>query len=83
MEEIVRFAINVVKYTSMMLFVKTNTRYSHRRLPFTVMVDIKVLKRSRAESSLTQRRFFRKTARGKVVKGATVISLFFSLAQTI
>jgi exosome complex exonuclease DIS3/RRP44 len=34
------------------------------------MVEITIRTRSRTEAVLTQRKFFRKTARGKVVKGA-------------
>lgn len=36
------------------------------------MAEIKVLKRSRTEGALTQRKFFKKTARGKVVKGLEI-----------
>jgi hypothetical protein len=41
------------------------------------MVDIKVLKRPRSEATLTQHRFFKKTARGKVVKGGQQPLIFF------
>ena len=34
------------------------------------MVEIKVLKRPRSEAVITQRKFFKKTAKGKVIKGA-------------
>jgi hypothetical protein len=50
-----------------------DTLYSHAFdrcvLVLTPMVDIKVLKRPRTEAALTQHKFFRKTVRGKVVKG--------------
>ena len=34
------------------------------------MVEITIRKRPRMEADITQRKFFKKTARGKVVKGA-------------
>lgn len=46
-------------------------------LPSPPMVEIKVLKRSRTEATLTQQRFFRKTARGKVIKGELHTSFLF------
>ena len=33
------------------------------------MVDIKILKWPRVEATVTQRKFFKKTARGTVIKG--------------
>jgi exosome complex exonuclease DIS3/RRP44 len=33
------------------------------------MVEIKILKRPRSEAVITQRKFFKKTAKGKVIKG--------------
>jgi len=38
------------------------------------MVEIKVLNRPRTESSQTQRKFFKKTAKGKVIKGQILSS---------
>jgi exosome complex exonuclease DIS3/RRP44 len=34
------------------------------------MVEITIRKRPRAEAVVTQRKFFKKTARGKVIKGS-------------
>ena len=45
-------------------------------LPF-VMVEITIKKRPRADAVVTQRRFFKKTARGKVIKGADLTSPHF------
>lgn len=42
---------------------------STSRIPETAMVEITVRKRPRTEAVVTQRKFFKKTARGKVIKG--------------
>ena len=42
------------------------------------MVEIKVLNRPRTESSQTQRKFFKKTAKGKVIKGQMLWSLLLA-----
>ena len=42
----------------------------------TTMVEITIRKRQREDAVLTQRKFFKKTARGKVVKGAQPSSSF-------
>lgn len=39
------------------------------------MVEISIKKRPRTEAVITQRKFFKKTARGKVIKGAWRVSL--------
>lgn len=39
----------------------------------STMVEITIRKRPRAEAVVTQRKFFKKTARGKVIKGTHVI----------
>ena len=39
------------------------------RLGLNIMVEISVLKRPASEAVITQRKFFKKTARGKVIKG--------------
>ena len=38
-----------------------------------IMVEICVLKRPASEAVITQRKFFKKTARGKVIKGALIL----------
>jgi hypothetical protein len=53
---------------------------SHLALP---MVEITIRKRAREDAAVTQRKFFRKTARGKVIKGPSatgVLSFSRSLA---
>lgn len=37
------------------------------------MVEITIRKRPRAEAVITQRKFFKKTARGKVIKGVSLV----------
>lgn len=56
---------------------QTGTIDSFRKLPHTrltatssTMVEITIRKRPRGEAVVTQRKFFKKTARGKVIKGA-------------
>jgi len=44
------------------------------------MVEITICKRPATEAVLTQRKFFKKTARGKVVKGAYTSSLTIDMA---
>ena len=44
-----------------------------------VMVEISVLKRPASEAVITQRKFFKKTARGKVIKG--ILNLLNPLYQ--
>ena len=39
------------------------------------MVEITIRKRNREDAAFTQRKFFKKTARGKVVKGASLVLL--------
>ena len=43
------------------------------------MVEITIRKRPRTEAVVTQRKFFKKTARGKVIKGASVSRLIFRM----
>ena len=45
------------------------------------MVEIIIRKRQREEAVFTQRKFFKKTARGKVVKGARNPPSFVTGAQ--
>jgi exosome complex exonuclease DIS3/RRP44 len=47
------------------------------------MVEITIRKRQREDAVLTQRKFFKKTARGKVVKGALQPSSFATRVQTV
>jgi hypothetical protein len=44
------------------------------------MVEITIRKRAHEDAVITQRKFFKKTARGKVVKGACLL-LFFLVEQ--
>ena len=45
----------------------------------TIMVEISILKRPASEAVITQRKFFKKTAKGKVIKG--VLNLLRPLHQ--
>jgi hypothetical protein len=49
-------------------------------LSLTTMVEITIRKRQREDAVLTQRKFFKKTARGKVIKGAPPSSSFATRA---
>jgi hypothetical protein len=54
--------------------------YHYHPLALTTMVEITIRKRQREDAVLTQRKFFKKTARGKVVKGAPPSSSFATRA---
>jgi hypothetical protein len=47
------------------------------------MVEITIRKRNREDAAFTQRKFFKKTARGKVVKGTPRSSLFVTRVPTV
>jgi len=52
------------------------------RVSPSTMVEITIRKRPRAEAVVTQRKFFKKTARGKVIKGTHTIRGYRSFSHT-
>lgn len=52
----------------------TTWKEEQPRQPDLNMAEITIRKRPRTEAVVTQRKFFKKTARGKVIKGESPVS---------
>src|SRR5260221_11375759 len=62
---------------------RISASYRYHTLAPTAMVEITIRKRNREDAVFTQRKFFKKTARGKVVKGAPWSSSFVTRVSNL